>query len=103
MDIHEYYISIGGSGEWRPVTPKETIEFKPMDLFLRIIFKDANHFEILDSVTAKFQPVLQDYFDEISIDTVAGELHCPIIVLKVGINLKIYFLLGSFNDSDHFL
>ena len=54
----EYYYSIGGPGEWHPVTPKQTIEFKPDGTFIpsESFLKDANHFEILDSVTVKFQP-----------------------------------------------
>jgi len=56
----EYYISIGGPGEWRAVTPpNQTIEFKPDGTFIpsESFLKDANRFEILDSVTVKFQPV----------------------------------------------
>jgi len=70
----EHYISSGGPGEWRPVAPKETIEFKPDGTFIPSdsFLKDANHFEILDSVTIKFQPgfILMRY----SIDTSAREL-----------------------------
>jgi len=56
----EYYISTGGPGEWRAVTPpNQTIEFKPDGTFIpsESFLKDANRFEILDSVTVKFQPV----------------------------------------------
>ena len=56
----EYYISSGGPGEWRAVTPpNQTIEFKPDGTFIpsESFLKDANRFEILDSVTVKFQPV----------------------------------------------
>jgi hypothetical protein len=75
----EYYISSGGPGEWRPVTPKQTIEFKPDGTFIpsESFLKDANHFEILDSVKVKFQPastssgfILMGY----AIDTMAREL-----------------------------
>ena len=76
----EYYISIGGPGEWRPVTPpKQTIEFRSDGTFIpsESFVKEANHFEILDSVTIKFQPastssgfILMGY----SIDTLAREL-----------------------------
>ena len=91
----EYYYSIGGPGEWHPVTPpKQTIEFKsdgtyiPSESFL----KDANHFEILDSVTVKFQPastpsgfILMRY----SIDTGARELlMCPIPLCIEGCSSK---------------
>jgi hypothetical protein len=73
----EQYISTGGPGEWRPVTPKETIEFKPDGTFIpsESFLKDANHFEILDSVTVKFHPGLSGFtVMRYSIDTVAGEL-----------------------------
>ena len=73
----EQYISNGVSGEWRPVTPKETIEFKPDGTFIpsESFLKDANHFEIVDSVTVKFHPGLSGVvFMRYSIDTVAGEL-----------------------------
>jgi hypothetical protein len=76
----EYYMSVGGPGEWRSVTPpKQTIEFRPDGTFIpsESFLKDANHFEILDSVTIKFQPastspgfILMGY----SIDTIAREL-----------------------------
>ena len=76
----EYYYSIGGPGEWHPVTPpKQTIEFKSDGTFIpsESFLKDANHFEILDSVTVKFQPastpsgfILMGY----TIDTTAREL-----------------------------
>lgn len=76
----EYYMSIGGPGEWHPVTPpKQTIEFKSDGTFIpsESFLKDANHFEILDSVTVKFQPastpsgfILMGY----TIDTTAREL-----------------------------
>ena len=76
----EYYISIGGPGEWRAVTPpNQTIEFKPDGTFIpsESFLKDANRFEILDSVTVKFQPastpsgfILMGYI----IDTMEREL-----------------------------
>ena len=76
----EYYMSIGGPGEWRPVSPpKQTIEFKPGGTFIpcESFLKDANHFEILDSVTVKIEPtsapsgfILMGY----SIDTNTREL-----------------------------
>ena len=55
----EYYYSIGGPGEWHSVTPpKQAIEFKPDGTFIpaESFLKGADHFEILDSVTVKFQP-----------------------------------------------
>jgi len=55
----EYYYSIGRPGDWHSVTPpKQTVEFKPDGTFIpsESFLKDANHFEILDSVTVKFQP-----------------------------------------------
>jgi hypothetical protein len=75
----EYYQSIGGPGQWYPVTPPgQTVEFKPDGRFLSSSFlKDADHFQILDSVTVKFQPastssgyILMGY----SVDTAAREL-----------------------------
>ena len=76
----EYYISSGGPGEWRAVTPpNQTIEFKPDGTFIpsESFLKDANRFEILDSVTVKFQPastpsgfILMGYI----IDTMEREL-----------------------------
>jgi hypothetical protein len=75
----EYYQSVGGPGQWQPVTPPgQTIEFKPDGRFLSSLFlKDATHFKILDSVTIKFQPastasgyILMAY----SIDTAVREL-----------------------------
>ena len=74
----ESYVSPGGPTEWRPVSPPgQTIEFKddgtfiPCESFLR----NANHFEIVDSVTVKIQPapsgfVLMRY----SIDTTKRQL-----------------------------
>ena len=59
--------------------PKQTIEFKPDGTFIpsESFLKDANHFEILDSVTVKFQPastpsgfILMGY----TIDTMARQL-----------------------------
>ena len=54
----EYYMSIGGPGEWHPVSPKQTIEFKSNGTFVpcESFLKEANHFEILDSVTLKIEP-----------------------------------------------
>ena len=55
----EYYMSIGGPGEWHPVSlPKQTIEFKSNGTFIpcESFLKEANHFEILDSVTVKIEP-----------------------------------------------
>jgi hypothetical protein len=75
----ERYISSGGPGEWHPVIPKETIEFKPDGTFIpsESFLKDANHFEILDSVTVKFRPAPIDsgfILMRYSIDTGAREL-----------------------------
>jgi hypothetical protein len=56
----EYYMSPGGPGEWRPVSPpKQTIEFKADGTFVpsESFLKEANHFEIVDSVTLKIEPV----------------------------------------------
>jgi hypothetical protein len=76
----EYYMGSGAPSEWRPVTPpNQTIEFKPGGTFIpsESFLKDADHFEILDSVTVKFQPtstssgfILMGY----SIDTMARQL-----------------------------
>ena len=75
----DYYLSIGGPGQWYPVTPPgQTIEFEPDGRFHSSSFlKDANRFQILDSVTVKFQPastssgyILMGY----SVDTAAREL-----------------------------
>ena len=54
----EYYMSIGGPVEWHPVSPKQTIEFKSNGTFIpcESFLKEANHFEILDSVTVKIEP-----------------------------------------------
>jgi len=55
----EYSYSVGGPGEWRPVSPpKQTIEFMPNGTFVpcESFLKEANHFEILDSVTVKIEP-----------------------------------------------
>jgi len=55
----EYYLSIGGPGQWYPVTPaNQVIEFKPDGTFIpsKFFLKDATKFEIVDSVTLKIQP-----------------------------------------------
>jgi len=74
------YISPGGPGEWRSASPPgQTIEFKPGGQFVpsESFLTGSNHFEILDSVTIKFQPastssgyILMGY----AIDTLAREL-----------------------------
>ena len=76
----EYYMSIGGPGDWRPVNPpNQAIEFKPDGRFIpcESFLPATDHFEILDSVTVKFQPastssgfILMGYV----IDTIKGEL-----------------------------
>jgi hypothetical protein len=76
----EYYISPGGPGEWRAVTPpNQTIEFKSNGKFIpcESFLEGSNRFEILDSVTVKFEPastpsgfLTMGY----SIDTAAREL-----------------------------
>ena len=55
----EYYMSIGGPGAWHAVSPpKQTIEFKADGKFIpcESFLKDANHYEIVDSVTIKIEP-----------------------------------------------
>ncbi len=55
----EYFFSIGGPGQWHPVTPSnQTIEFKTDGSFIPAgsFLKPATKFEIVDSVTIKFQP-----------------------------------------------
>jgi len=55
----EYYMSIGGPGDWHAVSPpKQTIEFKADGTFIpcESFCKEANHFEIIDSVTVKIEP-----------------------------------------------
>jgi len=76
----EYYYSPGaGPIEWQPVSPPgQTIEFKSDGTFVpcQSLLKDADHFEILDSVTVKFRPG-NNYGTDVmnySIDTIAGEL-----------------------------
>ena len=76
----QYYISPGGPGEWRSAFPPgQTIEFKPGGQFVssESFLTGSNHFEILDSVTIKFQPastsngyLLMGY----AIDTLTREL-----------------------------
>jgi len=53
-----YYVSNGGPGEWRTVSPRQTIEFKADGTFIpcQSFLKEANHYEILDSVTVKIEP-----------------------------------------------
>ena len=74
----EHYASAGGPGEWRPVSPpNQIIEFKSDGTFVpcESFLKDANHFEILDSVTVKFQPTFSgSSVMRYSIDTIAREL-----------------------------
>jgi hypothetical protein len=75
----EYYFGGGRPGEWHPVTPNQTIEFKANGTFIpcESFLKDANHFEILDSVTVKFRPASTDsgfILMRYSIDTGAREL-----------------------------
>ncbi len=55
----EYFFSTGAPGKWHPVTPaNQTIEFKSDGSFISAesFLKDATEFEIVDSVTIKFQP-----------------------------------------------
>ena len=55
----EYFYSIGGAGQWHPIVPTDqTIEFKPDGSFISAdsFLKGANQFNIIDSVTIKFQP-----------------------------------------------
>ncbi|HEV8284888.1 MAG TPA: hypothetical protein VGQ09_11300 [Chitinophagaceae bacterium] len=55
----EYFFSIGGPGQWHPVTPaNQTIEFKPDGSFVSVnsFLNGATRFEMVDSVTIKFQP-----------------------------------------------
>ncbi len=55
----EYFFSTGGPGSWHPVSPaNQTIEFKSDGTFVpaESFLKTANRFEIIDSVTIKFQP-----------------------------------------------
>ena len=55
----EFYVSLGDPGGWRPVSPPDqTIEFKSDGTFIpcESFLKDANHFEIVDSVTVKIEP-----------------------------------------------
>jgi hypothetical protein len=76
----EYYIAPGGPGEWRPVMPpNQAIEFKSDGKFIpcESFLEGSNHFEILDSITVKFEPastpsgfLTMGY----SIDTAAREL-----------------------------
>jgi hypothetical protein len=74
----EHYGSSGGPGEWRPVNPSnQIIEFNSDGTFVpcESFLKDANHFEILDSVTVKFQPAFSGFsMMSYSIDTIAREL-----------------------------
>jgi hypothetical protein len=74
----EHYGSSGGPGEWRPVNPSnQIIEFNSDGTFVpcESFLKDANHFEILDSVTVKFQPAFSgSSMMSYSIDTIAREL-----------------------------
>jgi hypothetical protein len=60
----ESYISPAGPTDWQPVTPpNQTIEFKSDGTFIpcESFLKDANHFEIVDSVTVKIQPAVQGF------------------------------------------
>jgi len=74
----EYYIGTGGPTDWKPVNPPmQTIEFKADGTFIpcESFLNDANHFEIVDSVTVKFQPTISgSTLMAYSIDTVAREL-----------------------------
>jgi hypothetical protein len=55
----EYFFSTGSPGSWHPVSPaNQTIEFKADGTFMpaESFLKTANRFEMVDSVTIKFQP-----------------------------------------------
>lgn len=55
----EYFSSTGGQGQWHPVTqPNQVVEFKPNGSFVPAdaFLKDVRKFELVDSVTIKFQP-----------------------------------------------
>jgi hypothetical protein len=55
----ENFYSAGGPGAWHAVTPaNQTIEFKANGSFIPApsFLNGANRFEMLDSVTIKFQP-----------------------------------------------
>ena len=74
-----YYSSDVGPAEWRTVTPTgQTIEFKSDGTFVpcEYFMKNADHFEILDSVTVKLTPGIISAANVMrySIDTTAGEL-----------------------------
>ena len=77
----EYFFSIGGPGQWHTVTPaNQTIEFKPDGSFIPAssFLNGFTKFEIVDSVTIKFQPastpagyILMGYY----INRLRRELH----------------------------
>ena len=55
----ENFYSIGGPGQWHPVTPaSQTIEFKPDGSFVapNAFLSSATRYELVDSITIKFQP-----------------------------------------------
>jgi len=55
----ESYISPAGPTDWQPVSPPgQTIEFKHDGTFIpcESFHKDADHFEVLDSVNVRIQP-----------------------------------------------
>jgi len=55
----EYFYSVGGPGSWHPAPANQKIEFKSDGSFSSTEFflKGVNRYEIVDSVTIKFQPV----------------------------------------------
>jgi len=54
----DHFYSIGAAGGWHAVVPaNQTIEFKPDGIFISTdsFLKGVNKFQIIDSVTIKFQ------------------------------------------------
>jgi len=73
----ESYISPAGPTDWQPVSPPgQTIEFKQDGTFIpcESFLKDANHFEIVDSMTVKIKPAPSSGQMRYTIDTTGHQL-----------------------------